>query len=226
MVLEPFMPIAETVAAHGYALIRGHRHRSHSFEALSDLGQIDTVEGLRSVQSLVPQEISNAPPNTYSGNFGVAEFPLHTDLAHWGVPPRYFALRCVSGSESVTTKVLDGRALTNHFGTNFLRTILVQPRRPMRNGKQLLQLLERAESSDGFRFRWDTVYLKPATAHSEELIANVSAFISSIQPSEFVLLERGDTLVVDNWRCLHGRSCADGSARNRQIDRAYLRSIK
>lgn len=218
--------IAESIAVHGYALIRGHRPNIPSHEALADLGQIDTVEGLNSVQSLVPHDITEAPPNTYSGNFGIAEFPLHTDLAHWAIPPRYLALRCVHGSESVATKVLDGRAVANHFRTDFLRTILVQPRRPMRNGKQLLQLMERAESADGFRFRWDAVYLRPATPHSTEHFGNVSEFISHTQPLEFVLLERGDTLIVDNWRCLHGRtSTHEDTARTRKVDRAYLRSI-
>jgi Taurine catabolism dioxygenase TauD, TfdA family. len=36
--------------------------------------------------------------NQYSGNYGLAEFPLHSDLAHWAVPPRYFMLRCVAGA--------------------------------------------------------------------------------------------------------------------------------
>lgn len=217
--------IAQAIAVHGYALIRGHRPNSPSLEALSDFGQIDNVEGLNSVQSLVVHDTSEAPPNTYSGNFGVAEFPLHTDLAHWAIPPRYLALRCVHGLESVATKVLDGWAVMNYFRRDLLRTILVQPRRPMRNGKQLLQLLERAESTDGFRLRWDTIYLRPATTHSTELFANVSEFISRIQSSEFVLLERGDTLIIDNWRCLHGRTSAHDSARKRQVDRVYLRAI-
>jgi L-asparagine oxygenase len=223
--MRAFPPITESIAVNGYALIRGHRPNFSSLDALADFGQIDTIEGLNSVQSLVPYDISEAPPNTYSGNFGVAEFPLHTDLAHWAVPPRYLALRCIHGSESVATKVLDGWNVTNHFRTALLRTILVQPRRPMRNGKQLLPLLERADTPAGFRLRWDSVYLRPATTHSTELFANVSAFISQAQPPEFVLLERGDTLIVDNWRCLHGRTSAHHNAKTRQIDRAYLRSI-
>jgi hypothetical protein len=219
------LQIAEAIAMHGYALVRGHRPDSTSLEALSDFGQIDTVEGLNSVQTLVPHDLAEAPPNTYSGNFGVAEFPLHTDLAHWAVPPRFLALRCVHGSESVATRLVDGWILTKQFHHDILRTILVQPRRPMRNGKQLLQLLERVETSEHFRLRWDTVYLRPATSHSAEHFANVFAFLSHTQPSEFVLLERGDTLIVDNWRCLHGRASTPDGARTRQIDRAYLRSI-
>lgn len=217
--------IAEAIATQGYALVRGHRPDLPSFEALSDFGQIDTVEGLNSVQTLVPHELTEAPPNTYSGNFGVAEFPLHTDLAHWAVPPRFLALRCIHGSESVATRLLDGWTLTEQFRPELLRTILVQPRRPMRNGKQLLQLLERVESSEHFRIRWDTVYLRPATSHSAEHYAHVFEFLSRTEPSEFILLERGDTLVIDNWRCLHGRASAPESAKTRQIDRAYLTYI-
>lgn len=218
-------PVAEAIAVHGYSLVRGHRPNCPSIEALSDFGQIDTLEGLNAVQSLISHDLVEAPPNTYSGTFGVAEFPLHTDLAHWAVPPRFLALRCVRGSESIATRLLDGRVLTAHFRPELLRTILVQPRRPMRNGKQLLPLLERVESSDYFRLRWDSVYLRPATDHSTELFTNVLSFIASSPPAELVLLDRGDTLIIDNWRCLHGRASAPSGALTRQIDRAYLRSV-
>jgi len=213
------------IAAHGYSLIRGHRPHCASIEAFSDFGEIDALEGLSAVQTLIPYDRIGAPPNTYSGTFGVAEFPLHTDLAHWAVPPRFLALRCVFGSMSIATRLLDGLALTEHFGPELLRTILVQPRRPMRNGKQLLQLLERVGSSDSFRLRWDSIYLRPATSHSAELFGNVLSFVRSSSPAELVLLERGDTLIVDNWRCLHGRASVPASGRTRQLDRAYFRSI-
>jgi hypothetical protein len=213
------------IAMHGYALVRSHRPGALSLDALSDLGQVDVVEGLNPIQTLVPREKSEALPNTYSGNFGVTEFPLHTDLAHWAIPPRYLALRCIRGVESVATRLLDGKFLMKRFGIDTLRTILVQPRRPIRNGKQLLQLLERVGTSSEFRLRWDSIYLKPASALSDELFADVLEFVTSLEPSEIFLLERGDTLIIDNWRYLHGRANAADSAKNRQIDRAYLVSI-
>ena len=185
--------IAEAIETHGYSLIQCHKPYTPSIEALSDFGQIDTLEGLNTVQTLTPQDLLEAPPNTYSGNFGVAEFPLHTDLAHWAVPPRFLALRCIKGSENIATRLLDGRALIAHFGLELLRTIILLPRRPMQNGKQLLQLLERVESSNQFRLRWDSIYLKPATKYSSEQLTNVLAFISNSQPIELILLERGDT---------------------------------
>lgn len=217
--------VAEAIATQGYALVRGHRPEVQSLVALSEFGRIETVEGLNTVQQLVPRELMESPPNTYSGTFGMAEFPLHTDLAHWAVPPRFLALRCIHGSGSVPTRLFDGGLLLKRFRPEVLRALLVQPRRPMRNGKQLLQLLERVESTDLLRLRWDGVYLKPATSQSAVRFAEVKSFLERAKPSEILLLDRGDTLIVDNWRCLHGRAPVAETSGARHVDRAYLRSI-
>ncbi len=216
---------ADAIVRHGYKLIRCHRPDASSHEALSEFGHIDVVEGLNCVQCLHPHTQVGAAPNTYSGNFGLDVFPLHTDLAHWAIPPRYLALRCIREAPSVGTRLLDGRVLIRQFGANALRSLLVQSRRPMRHGKQLIQLLERIGSSDQFRLRWDSVYLKPASGFSTERFAEVNDFLKHAEPFEVFLLEHGDTLIIDNWRFLHGRSNVSGSATDRHIDRAYLGSI-
>lgn len=219
------MSIFESLSIDGYALIKGLDPSTPSLEVFSQFGVVDSVEGLNTVQTLTPQNHAEAPPNTYSGNFGTAEFPLHTDLAHWAVPPRYLALRCIQGSDKVATRLLDGQILPREFGAEALRMALVQPRRPMRNGRQLLRLLERTDNVGIFRIRWDSLYLKPATNLSSEIFARVSSFLATIEPQEFVLRERGDTLIIDNWRWLHGRSSAAADSHSRHIDRAYLGSL-
>jgi hypothetical protein len=35
----------------------------------------------------------------------------------------------------------------------------------------------------------------------------------------------GDTLIVDNWRCLHGRSDVPDEAMDRHLERVYLSEI-
>ena len=177
------------------------------------------------MQSLIPREQTEALPNTYSGNFGFGAFPLHTDLAHWAIPPRFLVLRCVRGAASVGTRLLNGKTLAKRFGVDSLRTILVQPRRPMRNGKQLMNIVERIGSSAELRLRWDSIYLKPASSLSAELFADVIEFLKRAESLEIFLLEKGDTLIIDNWRCLHGRAGVDDRTKERQIDRAYLGSI-
>jgi L-asparagine oxygenase len=217
--------ISETVAEHGYALLRSHRPEAPSLAALSDFGEVETVDGLNTIQKLVPRDRIESLPNTYSGNFGTEEFPLHTDLAHWATPPQFLALRCVAGTGLVPTRILDGQLLVQKFGRKSLRSLIVQPRRPMRNGKQLLQLLERIDAEDEYRIRWDSIYLKPATSSSASRFENVRDFLATSIASEVLLLERGDTLIVDNWRCLHGRAAVAAEGRMRHIDRAYLRAL-
>ena len=58
------------------------------------------------VQSLRPRQAVEAKQNQYSGHYGFDIFPFHTDLAHWALPPRYFLLRCLIGTEDVFTNVL------------------------------------------------------------------------------------------------------------------------
>ncbi len=217
--------ISGAIDVQGYVFVREFEPEMGSFDAISQFGQIETVEGLNPLQTLIPRHRAEAPPNTYSGNFGTDEFPLHTDLAHWAIPPRYLVLRCQQGSDSVATRVIDGRELVMHEGITTLERILVQPRRPMRNGKHLLQLLQRIDPSDGWRLRWDSIYLRPATIISEGLFAHVLLFLSRSVTTDLILRHRGDTLIIDNWRCLHGRTKTPENARTRFINRAYLRTI-
>ncbi len=216
----------EGLAYSGFVVIRGFAPHSASIVAARRLGDVDSVEGLDLVQTLIPRALHEAAPNTYSGNFGRSIFPLHTDLAHWARPPRYVTLRCISGAPHVATLVLDGQALVANVGADALRMALVQPRRPMRNGKQLLRLLERSGDSSPDLIRWDGLYLRPASSMAASVYEMVRSFLARAKPTEVALLEPGDTLIIDNWRCLHGRSSAVKDAGMRRIDRVYLKELR
>src|SRR5438445_588509 len=95
----------------GFILLKNIKLETSSLDVANQLGAVDKVEGLAAVQTLTPRSIDDSMPNTYSGNFGQAEFPLHTDLAHWARPPRYILLRCIRGTEHAKTRILDGNHL-------------------------------------------------------------------------------------------------------------------
>lgn len=214
--------LRQIVSEHGYVLIAQHKPELETVEAVSLLGTILTLMGFSTVQELRPHAKSSAPPNTYSGNFGMGEFPMHTDLAHWAVPPRYLALRCIRGASGVATSVFDGNLMIEDIGPISLRRTLVQPRRPLSNGKQLLRLLDYLEGSDTGVLRWDNIFLHPATADSEKTHSLVAAYIKSVAAKDVVLLTTGDTLIIDNWRMIHRRSPVPAGAADRHIDRVYL----
>lgn len=218
-------PYAEELAAAGFLFIPRYAAGLSAIDAAHSLGEIDVLEGLKPVQTLFPRELRAAPPNTYSGTFGLSEFPLHTDLAHWARPPRFLVLRCVRGTSQIATRVLDGRSLIERIGSEPLRMALVQPRRPMRNGKQLLRLLERYSGGASFLLRWDSVYLQPASRAGDTVYAAVKDFLASVAPNDFYLNDPDDTLVLDNWRCLHGRSTSPVGFCERHINRVYLKRM-
>ena len=66
------------------------------------------------------------------------------------------------------------------------------------------------------------MFLRPASPSSEVTFDSIHAFILTSKPVEVSLVDRGDTLVIDNWRMLHGRKAAPINAMSRQIERAYI----
>lgn len=212
------------VAATGFAFLASHLPKQASGEAIPQLGQIEKLDGLSEIQELIPKEASDSPPNIYSGNFGCADFPFHSDLAHWFLPPRFLVLRCVEGARDVKTRLIDSKFIVQTLGADDLRRTIVQSRRPVEGNRSLLRILER-DSSGEFRFRWDSLFIVPASEHSSRTCAAIQKCIAVSRPKDFVLENPGDTLVVDNWRMLHARSAVPQTGRNRKIHRAYLSSL-
>jgi hypothetical protein len=160
--------IREQINRHGFAFIRGHVPELSTSDAGAHFGPVLGLPGFMPVQVLKPREKTVSTPNTYSGNFGHGDFPLHTDLAHWCVPPRYFLLRCITGTDSVVTRLLDGNEAVAAIGKPALSRALVQPRRPLRNYRPLLRLLDTRDRSTEF-LRWDRVFIVPATPLSTQV---------------------------------------------------------
>ena len=216
--------ITAILAANGFAVINGHLPEISGVAAFSGFGEVIRLPGVAEVQVLTPRHTDHASPNTYSGNFGTQTFPLHTDLAHWFLPPRYFALRCVIGSKHVSTNLVDVGDLISVVGRGNLLRALVRPRRPLKRNRPLLRLLSRRKDSSEL-FRWDSLFIVPATNESQGICETVADALTSIQPIEVLLQNPGDTLILDNWRMLHGRSQITAGDELRRVERAYFGAV-
>ena len=161
-------------------------------------------------------------PNTYSGMYGFSEFPLHTEMAHWRDPPPYMMLRCVRGHASVATMVLDGRKLIDEIGEAVLARSLVKPRRPIRGAFHLLSLYRATRFGTEPLLRWDEAFIVPASPAGAVGTELVRSALGQIEPIHFSLADPGDTLILDNWRMLHGRSALTAIESNRIIERVYM----
>lgn len=217
--------VSKELRSNGYVFLEEYFPELSADDAIGQVGVIDSVDGLEVIQNLRPLESVDALPNTYSGAFGKSEFPLHTDLAHWGVPPRYLTLRCIHGSDRVETRILDAAQLIRPNDGTPLQRVLVRPRRPVGGALQLLHLVEKAPAGEACFIRWDSVYLVPATKRSKPVFEELAKQLSQAQTTSVFLASPGDTLIIDNWRMLHGRSAVPGDSEHRHIQRAYLKEI-
>lgn len=216
------LSLKEDVAKHGYAFVRGYQIRVDVLTVAKALGMPLEPWENGVVQNLVPR--STATPNTYSGVYGLGPFPFHTDLAHWRIPPRYLLLRCVTGYADVPTLLLDGKSIFDSVTLDILGRAVVKPRRPRNGGLALLRLYE--PTSDGFCFRWDELFLRPASKIGELASQRVREHLDKCEPLKIALAQAGDILLIDNWRMLHARSSIPIDRADRKIQRIYLERLQ
>lgn len=215
--------VAQKVRETGFVLLEGYRPEMRAVELVRLLGEAERLGEQGSVHHLKPALAEARPSNTYSGNYGLGTFPLHTDMAHWHVPPRFLMLRCLQGSTAVPTILMDGLAIIEQIGETALTRALVKPRRAVQGKRLLLRLYER--DLCGPCLRWDEKYILPASPAGERGMSQFRAALAAAPCRDVHLARAGDTLVLDNWRMLHGRGSVPFDALNRTIARAYLRSI-
>lgn len=224
MLREREPDIRSEISKRGFILLQRLAPGSALTEIADRLGlRWNGSEGA-SAHLLEPKEAMASTPNTYSGNYGLKAFPLHTDLAHWRLPPRYLILRCKVGSPDVNTLLLDGKTIVEACGHAVLSRALVKPRRPMNGTLPLLRLYQQTKRGLGI-LRWDQLFIRPASAHGNLAFNLVKAKIDCAIPWTISLKAPGDTLVVDNWRMLHGRSSVPKGGEGRVIERMYLEEI-
>lgn len=169
-----------------------------------------------SVERLGVTKLGAKGPNTYGGVFGLAELPLHTDLAHWFRPPRYVLLRCIDGSPYVSTRILDRSQVEREITPKLMQRAVFSPRRPLDGKLYLLRMLTRDA------IRWDDLFLIPKNAAAHEVKARMASPALTRQAQEIFLAQPGRAILLDNWRVLHGRSAVPKDSLSRQLDRVYL----
>lgn len=225
------MNIRQTIDSAGFLFLRKWRPELTTAQAAHLIGIAVEIEsflpatGIPNVQLLSPKRQENAPANHYSGSFGLEEFPLHSDLAHWSIPPRYFVLRCLHGSPTAYTNLLPVSSIFSAIPEQYMRKAVFIPRKRSPAGHCCpLPMWFRQKRDTGVR--WDSLFLTPLNSSAKKVAHVFSTEKWSNSLKAVNLLEPGDTLIVDNWHMLHGRSAVDDNSIDRRIERAYLSAIK
>lgn len=189
-------------------------------DAASDIAKLIGAKVFTEPENLRVSESGSKGFNTYGGNYGRRRLPLHTDLAHWYRPPRYIMLRCNVGSATVSTQVLHYRDLEPHIPLTLMKRAMFSPRRRLDGKMYLLHML-----ADQL-FRWDELFLEPKNQPAFDARQLMIDGAKGMKPTNFVLEKPGQTLLIDNWQALHGRSPVPIWATDRSLDRIYMEDAK
>jgi len=143
---------------------------------------------------------------------------VHSDTAHWTIPARYVVLHALQvGRGARHTLLVDTRRLA--FG--------VDDRQSMLCGLVFVDFGRHCFPTtilrrDAAFFRFDPGCMRPANGEGRRAMALVAAELGRDAAGDVVEWRPGDTLVIDNWRCLHGRVAGDGAP---DPDRILLRLL-
>lgn len=204
----------------GFAVCNGTEAELRSIDAAHKIATEIGAVVFGAVDQLTVTAAGIKPLNTYGGNYGSGELPLHSDLAHWYRPPRYLMLRCIKGVTGVSTRLVDLRSLEEVIPRAIMRRALLSPRRQLDGKMYLLRML-----TDEM-LRWDQLFLKPQNREARIVADLMQQSKSKLPITEIKLVRPGCILLVDNWRVLHGRSPVPDGETGRTIDRIYLETLE
>ena len=153
------------------------------------------------IDELRPIPKDQAHPASLSARYGVEAFPLHTDTAHWRSPARYILLRAARISHYCRpTLLLDTYSLRL---SALDRSLLKRAVFTVRNGNNSFLTTVLPEDEQFLRFDRDCMVPRTSSA-----VSALNLILSTIEKSSKVEVcwSVNDTLILDNWRFLHGRS--------------------
>lgn len=203
-----------TLAERGWALLVERSSEANAI--VREIGRIGDLLGRRAVgrsraleEMIEPQSPDQAHPRSLSSSYGLNALPLHAELSHRLRPCRYLLLGCIDpGSASVATTLLDWRTLG--FSIDELSLLESAPIL-VRNGRRSFYS---TVLSPGHAFlRYDPACLEAVDERGRTALKIVDRRLAGGSPARHQWC-RGDILIIDNWRVLHGRTPSEqGSAR-------------
>lgn len=235
--LDNIAEIAEQIATHGYALC-------HQLPCISGCQLLDFTSRIGSHDLGIDEELSGPPimhlrfdaakaaRRDRPAYFSNEAFPLHTDLAYVVNPPRYLFTLCVQPDPQGggVTLLSDCSHAWQDLPPEHKRQ-LEKPQFKFRNppntppgATEPLPIYLAAEGESIFRYRRDSMSF-PSQAD-----AAIAYFSQAVENVAFSFpLRRGDLLIVDNHRILHGRTAfvpPENSNAHRHLLRTYAQDAR
>lgn len=193
-----------SVAANEDVILAATRELGHT------LGNQSPGRAGAMLEIVVPTHIGQAYSKSLSSRHGLDSLPLHVEQSHRPRPCRFVILGCLDpGRPAVATTLLDHRELgftTDEIAALAGAALLV------RSGRRSFYSTIIPPSAEFFRF--DADCMEAVDERGRSAMSTVEERIARAEPVRHDW-RRGDILVIDNWRMLHGRASAQGASGRR-----------
>lgn len=170
---------------------------------------------------LLPHETPSAPTGSMSSLIGTGKQPMHTDGAHLHDPPRYIVLFCLNpGEVPCSTQVwqIDVVRMERDWPS-----ILCDPNwvfDDRLNPPFYSPVLQCHKQS--LKIRFDPCCMKPAARSKFRVMEALNELEGYAHPFE-TEWQQGTAIIIDNWRCLHGRGAVSINSPSRRLRRWCIR---
>jgi Taurine catabolism dioxygenase TauD, TfdA family len=172
------------------------------------------------VERVSPKTTNQARPGTMSAIYGLGSFPLHTERAHWRVPPRYLIFRSAGVITKCPTTMLDSYGLG--FDKQLVRDLFQEFWLVHWEGDGFLtQVLRPLPTSSWWQIRYDRCCMTIDDEKRQNLVSRLEGLLDSIA-LEYHFWEPSTVLLIDNWRVLHGRGKATDEDVGRVLERIVV----
>jgi len=203
--------VLEELRATGFSVL----HVDHVHDLLrlaSSLGRVIPAEtGLQ-----LDQVIAGSKParraRSFTFHYGLGDFPLHTDTVYWPLPARYVVMWAAREFKTPTT------ILGSHQVSELLSSF--KSRVPIFTRKSKTGPIYSSPwfgENDEY-VRYDPCYMAAANGAASALSQELDAAAMTV--AEDFFWKPHTALILDNWRCLHGRRGVLGE--ERALSRIYI----
>lgn len=208
----------EILESKGWLELNGYSTNDELKELAFKLGQVVKHPNGQEIYTLKPKDGMNSGKGTFSNKYGFGKFPLHTDTAFYAHPIRFMILNSSKESNCHTTivpikKVLE--LLNEEEMHKISRAIYIVK---TNENRFFTSLIFNELGIQGFKY--DPSCMFPYNKKAKEAETKLRELLSKVKPIE-IKWTKNKTVIIDNWRTLHGRSTAK-SEENRELKRIYI----
>lgn len=213
----------ESLTMHGWCSFCDSELASDILIAAAQLGEPVCYPGSSMVGVLKPQDREVARPNSTSSLYGYDAFPLHTDMAHWPIPPRYLVMRASVVVPGLATVLIDSQDLS----LDSIARERWHRASWMVSGVQNPYLCSVFFDHKGKRgFRWDVCTMSPYGKLAADVAPDIAAALQDLLDSSPIFMDwqsPEEILIIDNWRMVHMRPSIHEAGKSRTLERVLVK---